>query len=88
MEPKKNPEANVGRNSSLYLAVGLALMMFLAYTAINYKTYDKEVIDIGQLNLEDEIEEEIPITEIQNTPPPPPPPPAAPEVIEVVEDEE
>ncbi|MBN2867234.1 MAG: energy transducer TonB [Flavobacteriaceae bacterium] len=88
MEPKKNPEANVGRNSSLYLAVGLALMMFISYTAINYKTYDKEAIDIGQLNLADEIEEEIPITEIQNTPPPPPPPPAAPEVIEVVEDEE
>jgi len=88
MEPKKNPEANVGRNSSLYLAVGLALMMFISYTAINHKTYDKEIIDIGQLNLADEIEEEIPITEIQNTPPPPPPPPAAPEVIEVVEDEE
>ncbi|HIC30396.1 MAG TPA: energy transducer TonB, partial [Flavobacteriaceae bacterium] len=74
MEPKKNPEANVGRNSSLYLAVGLALMMFISYTAINHKTYDKEIIDIGQLNLADEIEEEIPITEIQNTPPPPPPP--------------
>ena len=88
MEPKKNPEANVGRNSSLYLAVGLALMMFISYTTINYKTYDKAAIDIGQLNLGDEIEEEIPITEIQNTPPPPPPPPAAPEVIEVVEDEE
>ena len=88
MESKKNPESNVGRNSSLYLAVGLALMLFLSYTAINYKTYDKEVIDIGQLNLDDEIDEEIPITEILNTPPPPPPPPAAPEVIEVVEDEE
>ncbi|MBB3124176.1 protein TonB [Mesoflavibacter sabulilitoris] len=88
MEPKKNPEANVGRNSSLYLAVGLALMMFISYTAINHKTYDKEAIDIGQLDLGEEIEEEIPITEIQNTPPPPPPPPAAPEVIEVVEDEE
>ncbi len=88
MEAKKNPESNVGRNSGLYLAVGLALMLFLSYTAINYKTYDKEAIDIGQLNLEDEIDEEIPITEILNTPPPPPPPPAAPEVIEVVEDEE
>ena len=50
MEPKKNPEANVGRNSGLYLAVGLALMMFLAYATINHKTYDKETIDIGQLN--------------------------------------
>ena len=85
MEPKKNTKADVGRNSSLYFAVGLALIMLLANLAINYKTYYKEAIDIGQLNLDEEIEEEIPITQQEITPPPPPP--AAPEVIEVVEDE-
>ena len=88
MEPKKNPKANVGRNSSLYFAIGLALMLFLTNYAINYKTYDKSNIDIGQLNLDDIEDEEIPLTEQLVTPPPPPPPPAAPEVIEVVEDEE
>lgn len=88
MEPKKNPKANVGRNSGLFFAIGLALMLFLAYYSINYKTYDKSDIDIGQLNLEEELEEEIPLTQQIVTPPPPPPPPAAPEVIEVVEDEE
>ncbi|PKQ44375.1 energy transducer TonB [Confluentibacter flavum] len=88
MEPKKNPKANVGRNSSLYFAIGLMLMLFLTNFAINYKTYDKSNIDIGQLNLDDEIEEEIPITEQLVQPPPPPPPPAPTEVIEIVEDEE
>lgn len=88
MEPKKNPKANVGRNSSLYFAIGLALMLFLTNYAINYKTYDKEAIDIGQLALDDLDDEEIPLTEQIKTPPPPPPPPPAPEVIEVVEDEE
>lgn len=88
MEPKKNPKANVGRNSTLYFLIGLALMLFLTNSAINYKSYDKSDIDIGQLNMEEEFEEEIPITEQIKTPPPPPPPPAAPEVIEVVEDEE
>jgi len=87
MEPKKNPKANVGRNSSLYFAIGLALMLFLTNYAINYKTYDKSSIDIGQLDLDELDEEEIPITEQIQTPPPPPPPPAAPEVIEIVEDE-
>ncbi|KAA5827789.1 energy transducer TonB [Algibacter amylolyticus] len=87
MEPKKNPQANVGRNSSLYFAIGLALMLFLTNYAINYKTYDKVEIDIGQLDLEEIEDEEIPITEQLQTPPPPPPPPAAPEVIEIVEDE-
>lgn len=88
MESKKNPKADVSRNGSIYFAVGLALMLFLTYSTLNYKTYDKSNIDIGKLNLDDELDEEIPIVEQIIPPPPPPPPPAAPEVIEVVEDEE
>ena len=87
MESKKNPKADVSRNGSVYFAVGLALMLFLTYSTLNWKTYDKSDIDIGKLNLDDDLEEDIPIIE-QVIPPPPPPPPAAPEVIEVVEDEE
>ena len=89
MEPKKNLKSDVSRNSSLFFAVGLALMLGITYMAINYKTYDKSDIAIDSLNLDDELDEEVPITEqIVTPPPPPPPPPAAPEVIEVVEDEE
>jgi protein TonB len=88
MESKKNPKADVGKNGSIYFAVGLALMLFLTYSTINWKTYDKSDIDIGKLNLDDELDEEIPIIEQIIPPPPPPPPTAAPEVIEVVEDEE
>ena len=88
MESKKNPKADVSRNGSIYFAVGLALMLFLTYSILNWKTYDKSDIDIGKLNLDNELEEEIPIIEQVIPPPPPPPPPAAPEVIEVVEDEE
>ena len=62
MESKKNTKANVGRNSSLYFAIGLAAMLFLTNFAINYKTYDKSDIDIGQLNLDELDDEEIPIT--------------------------
>ena len=88
MESKKNPKADVSRNGSIYFAVGLALMLFLTYSTLNWKTYDKSDIDIGKLNLDDELDEEIPIIEQVIRPPPPPPPPAATEVIEVVEDEE
>jgi protein TonB len=88
MEAKKNPKADVSRNSALYFAVGLLLMLVMTNFAINFKTYDKSAIDIGMLNLDEEMDEEVPITEQIQTPPPPPPPPAAPEVIEVVEDEE
>lgn len=89
MEPKKNLKSDVSRNSSLFFAVGLALMLGITYMAINHKTYDKSDIAIDSLNLDDELDEEVPITEqIITPPPPPPPPPAAPEIIEVVEDEE
>jgi protein TonB len=89
MELKKNPKSDVSRNSSLFFAVGLALMLGISYMAINYKTYDATGAIADVLNVDDELDEEVPITEqIITPPPPPPPPPAAPEIIEVVEDEE
>ena len=86
--PKKSSKADVSRNSSIYFAVGLVLMLFISHQLINYKSYDKADIDIGSLNLEEENEEEIPIIDLKLPPPPPPPPPVAPQVIEIVEDEE
>ncbi|MBE7640731.1 MULTISPECIES: energy transducer TonB [Salegentibacter] len=88
MEPKKNPKADLKRKSVLFLQLGLVLVLLITWRAIEWKTYDKEAIDTGQLSMDDLDDEEIPITEMQNTPPPPPPPPPAPEIIEVVEDEE
>ena len=88
MESKKNPKADISRNASLYFAIGLALMVFLSYTTINWKVYDKSDIDIGLVNMDELDDEEIPLLEQVVPPPPPPPPPAAPEVIEIVEDEE
>ena len=88
MQNKKNPKSDIGRNSSLYFAVGLALMMFLSYGTINYKVYDKSALDLDKVNMDSLDEEEVPVTEQVQPPPPPPPPPPAPEVIEIVEDEE
>ena len=88
MQIKKNPNVDVARNSSLYFAIGLALMVFLSYGAINYKVYDKSDLDLGKVNMDLLDEEEVPVTEQIVPPPPPPPPPPAPEVIEIVEDEE
>ncbi|WP_034919367.1 energy transducer TonB [Gillisia sp. CAL575] len=88
MKPKKNPKADLTKRSVLFLQLGLILVLFLAWQGIEWKTYDKSNLDMGQLDLGDLDDEEIPITEILNTPPPPPPPPPAPEIIEVVEDEE
>ena len=86
MEAKKNPNLEIGRNSSLYFAIGLNIMLFLTYSALNYKTYDKAENIVEVLSVGDELIEEIPVTEQIQTPPPPPPPKAAPEIITIVED--
>ena len=88
MQPKKSEKADLSKNRSLYFVIGLSLILLISWQAIEWRTYEK-VYAYEALNVEDEDDEEIPITEqLKTPPPPPPPPPPAPEVIEVVEDEE
>ena len=89
MQPKKNEKVDLTKNSSLYFVIGLATILFISWQAIEWKTYEKDLYGYEALNVDDEDDEEIPITEqLKTPPPPPPPPPPSPEVIEVVEDEE
>ena len=87
MQPKKNPKADLNKDRNLYFVMGLTLVLGVTWGAIEYKTYEK-VFDLAALDMLEDDDEDIPITEQLKTPPPPPPPPPAPEVIEVVEDEE
>ena len=87
MQPKENPKADLNKNRNLYFVMGLTLVLGVTWGAIEYKTYEK-VFDLAALDMLEDDDEDIPITEQLKTPPPPPPPPPAPEVIEVVEDEE
>src|SRR5690606_387307 len=59
----------------------------LTYLAIEWKKYDADNNFDYALDVDDDLDEDIPITEQIKQPPPPPPPPA-PEVIEIVKDEE
>jgi len=85
MKAKKNPDIDVGRNSSLYFAIGLILMLLATRALLEYKTYDKSLVSTDVLVIDSEYEEDIPIINI-NTPPPPPPPVAVTEDLVVVED--
>ena len=87
MQPKKNPKADLNKDRNLYFVIGLTLVLGVTWGAIEYRTYEK-VFDLAALDMLEDDDEDIPITEQLKTPPPPPPPPPAPEVIEVVEDEE
>ncbi|MGX1928677.1 energy transducer TonB [Flagellimonas sp. 2504JD4-2] len=87
MKPKKNPNADIGRNSSLYFMIGLTSVLFVTWQSLEVKTYEKESMALNTIEVMDDLKEDVPVTEIVRTTPPPPPP-AAPDLIEIVEDVE
>ncbi len=87
MELKKNPHADLNRNSGLYFVIGLTIVLFTTWRLLEYKTYETQENIVQAMNVMDNMDEEVPITEALRTTPPPPPP-AAPDVIEIIEDME
>ena len=87
MEIKKNPKANLENYTKLFMQLGLVLALLVVYLAIEKKTYDRVIDDLGPvvLNMEDE-EQTIEIEQIK-PPEPKTPPPPTPDKIEVVQDE-
>ncbi|MDT0539316.1 energy transducer TonB [Croceitalea sp. P059] len=86
MEAKKKEHLKLEKQSGLYLAIGMALILGLVYTALEWKTFDKEIGMYGpDLILPDELEPEIPPHLLIT--PPPPPKIQVPEVIEIVADD-
>jgi len=88
MQIKKNPKANLENYTRIFMQLGLVLALLVVYLAIEKKTYDRVIGDLGPvvLNMEDDEQ----TVEIEQVKPPEPqaPPPPAPDKIEVVEDEE
>jgi protein TonB len=85
MEPKKSPEADIEKKRIPLIVMGILFSTAFVLVAFEWKTYENEIKDLGELDLELIEEEIIPIS--QQQPPPPPPPPAPTTVIEIVEDE-
>lgn len=87
MEIKKNPKSNLENYSKIFMQIGLVLALFITYAAIEKKTYDRNIGDLGTVTMNAEMEEETVITERVEPVKPKTPPPPAPEKIEIVEDE-
>lgn len=87
MQIKKNPKANLENYTKIFMQLGLVLALLVVYLAIEKKTYDRVIAELGPvvLNVEDE-EQTIEFEQVKppekKTPPPP-----TPDKIEVVEDE-
>ena len=86
MQLKKNPDANLENKKGVYFLIGLLMSLGFVLIAFEWTQYEGEVDSLGELKLELDEEEMIPIT--QQQPPPPPPPPPQTTIIEIVEDDE
>lgn len=87
MQSKKNPKANLEIYTKLFMQLGLVLALLIVYLAIEKKTYDRVIADLGPANYN--IQDEEQTIEIEQVKPPEQqaPPPPAPDKIEIVEDE-
>jgi protein TonB len=76
MEVKKNPGADLSRYSLFFFQLGIILMLFVTWQAIEWKSVDRGDVSSMLVDSNESLEELIPITERLDIPPPPPPPPA------------
>lgn len=89
MQVKKNPKKDIRRWSLLFFQIGLILVLFISWRAIEKKTYEKEEEeDVVEVKYTDLDPEDVVVTEKPKTNTPPPPKPKTPEVLKIVDDEE
>lgn len=74
MEVKKYPKADLGRRSLLFFQLGIIIMLLITWQAFEWKSVDRRSQDSGLIDLDNSIDEVIPITQPLDIPPPPPPP--------------
>jgi protein TonB len=86
MEIKKSQKADLENKKIIFRQIGLIVALAVMLFAFEWKTYEKEIVDLGSREMVDITEEIIPITE-QKVKPPPPPPPKQVVKINVVEDD-
>ncbi len=87
MQVKKNPKYDLDRKSIRFFQIGMIVMLFLSWQMLEWKSYDTSELDSSFMEVDDSLDEIIPVTEQLKTPPPPPPPPATTTVILEVEND-
>ncbi|MDO9260602.1 MAG: energy transducer TonB [Flavobacteriaceae bacterium] len=89
MKIKKSPKATLENYNKLFMQLGLVLALLVVHLAIEYKTYDRVITQLGDNMMAAVEEEDIPLTQrIETAPPPPAPPPSIPDKIEIKKDDE
>ncbi|NPA36411.1 MAG: energy transducer TonB [Chlorobi bacterium] len=88
MEVKKTPQADLENKKTIFMQIGLVIVLGLVFIAFEWTTTD---VDVSQFEIAEDLdaeEEIIPITRQEEVkPPPPPPPPKVTDVLNIVEDD-
>ena len=88
MELKKSSKANLEGKRTIFLEIGLIVVLGVLLAAFEWSSKPNMESSLGELADVDLEEEIIPITREQEVkPPPPPPPPKVTEVLNIVEDD-
>ena len=67
MQVKKNPKVDLNRNSGLYFVLGLTVVLFLTWRALEYKSYPKDTTILEIAQAVDDLKEDVPVTEMIKT---------------------
>ncbi|PWE00417.1 energy transducer TonB [Marinilabilia rubra] len=88
MEVKKSPKADLENKKTVFMQIGLVVVLSLVFIAFEWTSTETDVNQGLKID-EEEVEEEIiPITRQEEVkPPPPPPPPKVTDVLNIVEDD-
>ncbi len=62
-ENKKNPQGRFKKKLITLFLIGLCFILFISWRAIEWRTYEKVFFDYQSVNVSDDDDEEIPITE-------------------------
>lgn len=87
MESKKSDKVKIERYSTIFFELGLVLALLIVYLSLEHKVMERNLSELVGISNQNELIEDIPITERIEVVKPPPPPPPAPEKIEIVEDQ-
>ncbi|SMO69936.1 outer membrane transport energization protein TonB [Saccharicrinis carchari] len=88
MEVKKSPKADLENKKSVFMQIGLVVVLAIVLIAFEWSTTD---VDASTFDMIDDVEAEeeiVPITRQEEVkPPPPPPPPKVIDVLNIVDDD-
>jgi protein TonB len=85
-DKKKAPKADLENKKTIFIEIGLIIALAVVLFAFEWKSYEKQELNLASMVTDDTPEEMVEITQHEK-PPPPPKPPQQTTIIEIVEDD-